>query len=91
MARQKILIYFNEIFDAICKLFADPDVNVTNGAKLLDRLIKDIVTESDQGLDVERFIGLLQVMSRCSRTIVHHEISTTSTVTSLTLYRREST
>ncbi|PRP89372.1 hypothetical protein PROFUN_01235 [Planoprotostelium fungivorum] len=60
VARQKILIYFNEIFDAICKLFADPDVNVTNGAKLLDRLIKDIVTESDQGLDVERFIGLLQ-------------------------------
>jgi len=60
VARQNILIYFNEIFDALCKLFADPDVNVTNGAKLLDRLIKDIVTESDQHLDVERFIGLLQ-------------------------------
>lgn len=35
----------------------DPDVK--NGAQLLDRLIKDIVTESDL-FDVEKFIPLLQ-------------------------------
>eukprot|EP01114_Cavostelium_apophysatum_P017154 TRINITY_DN5029_c0_g1_i1.p1 TRINITY_DN5029_c0_g1~~TRINITY_DN5029_c0_g1_i1.p1 ORF type:complete len:719 (-),score=131.55 TRINITY_DN5029_c0_g1_i1:14-2170(-) len=59
VARGKILIYFNEVFDALCKLAADPDTNVKNGAQLLDRLIKDIVTESE-GLNIERFIPLLQ-------------------------------
>jgi len=37
---------------------ADPDVK--NGANLLDRLIKDIVTESDL-FDVEKFIPILKV------------------------------
>ena len=50
---------FNQIFDGLCKLFADVDVDVKNGANLLDRLIKDIVTESES-FDVERFIPLLQ-------------------------------
>jgi vacuole morphology and inheritance protein 14 len=40
-------------------LAADSDINVKNGAQLLDRLIKDIVTES-RGFDIERFIPLLQ-------------------------------
>lgn len=38
---------------------ADSDINVKNGAQLLDRLIKDIVTEN-RGFDIERFIPLLQ-------------------------------
>jgi vacuole morphology and inheritance protein 14 len=53
------LKYFNQIFDGLCKLFADVDVDVKNGANLLDRLVKDIVTESES-FDVERFIPLLQ-------------------------------
>lgn len=59
VARGHILKYFNQIFDGLCKLFADVDVDVKNGANLLDRLIKDIVTESES-FDVERFIPLLQ-------------------------------
>jgi len=35
------------------QLSADKDLNVKNGAQLLDRLIKDIVTESD-AFDIER-------------------------------------
>jgi len=58
VARGRILLYFNEIFDALCKLAADPDISVRNGAQLLDRLIKDILTEH-QTLDIERFIPLL--------------------------------
>jgi Na+/pantothenate symporter len=54
-----MLTYFNQIFDGLCKLFADVDVDVKNGSNLLDRLIKDIVTESES-FDVERFIPLLQ-------------------------------
>ncbi|EGG10056.1 uncharacterized protein MELLADRAFT_47164 [Melampsora larici-populina 98AG31] len=45
VAKGEILIYFNELFDALSKLAADPDPAVKNGAELLDRLIKDIVTE----------------------------------------------
>ena len=38
--------FFNDTFDALCKLSADSDPNVQNAAHLLDRLVKDIVTES---------------------------------------------
>ncbi|KAM0474640.1 hypothetical protein ACHAPX_007584 [Trichoderma viride] len=34
------------IFDQLCKLGADSELSVKNGAELLDRLIKDIVSES---------------------------------------------
>lgn len=59
VARTNILRYFNQIFDGLCKLFAHVDVDVKNGANLLDRLIKDIVTETET-FDIESFIPLLQ-------------------------------
>ncbi|CAG8506780.1 429_t:CDS:10 [Ambispora gerdemannii] len=45
VAKGEILRYFNEVFDAMSKLAADPELSVKNGAELLDRLIKDIVAE----------------------------------------------
>lgn len=45
VAKGEILIYFNEIFDVLCKLSSDSDSSVKNGADLLDRLVKDIVSE----------------------------------------------
>ncbi|KAI0775377.1 vacuolar protein 14 C-terminal Fig4p binding-domain-containing protein [Irpex lacteus] len=42
----RILVYFNEIFDALSKLAADSELSVKNGAELLDRLLKDIVAET---------------------------------------------
>ena len=59
VARGSVLSYFNEIFDGLCKLYADTDIDVKNGAQLLDRLIKDLVTESDS-FEVEKFIPLLR-------------------------------
>eukprot|EP00937_MAST-01D_sp_MAST-1D-sp2_P000165 g165.t1 len=59
VARKGILEYFNQVFDGLCKLFADVDVDVKNGANLLDRLIKDIVTES-KNFDVDAFIPSLK-------------------------------
>ncbi|KAF2195417.1 ARM repeat-containing protein [Zopfia rhizophila CBS 207.26] len=46
VAKGEILVYFNQVFDALCKLAADSELSVKNGAELLDRLIKDIVAES---------------------------------------------
>ncbi|EGX96563.1 Armadillo-type fold domain containing protein [Cordyceps militaris CM01] len=46
VAKGEILIYFNNIFDQLCKLGADSELSVKNGAELLDRLVKDIVSES---------------------------------------------
>lgn len=64
VARGAILPFFSGIFDGLCKLFTDEDLDVKNGAQLLDRLVKEIVTESEQ-LDVERFMPLFQkYMSR---------------------------
>jgi vacuole morphology and inheritance protein 14 len=59
VARTSVLKYFNQIFDGLVKLFAHVDVDVKNGANLLDRLIKDIVTETET-FDIEAFIPLLQ-------------------------------
>ncbi|KAE9607520.1 putative vacuole morphology and inheritance protein [Lupinus albus] len=59
VVRGDFIIFFNQIFDALCKLSADSDVNVQSAAHLLDRLVKDIVTESDQ-FSIEEFIPLLR-------------------------------
>ena len=59
VSRTYILRYFNLIFDGLCKLFAHVDNDVKNAAALLDRLIKDIVTQTDS-FDIESFIPLLQ-------------------------------
>ena len=59
VSRQAILSYFNQIFEGLTKLFADVDIDVKNGANLLDRLIKDIVTEADS-FHVDQFLPLLQ-------------------------------
>eukprot|EP00850_Spirogloea_muscicola_P017786 SM000156S02142 [mRNA] locus=s156:150077:156272:- [translate_table: standard] len=70
VSRGEIIIFFNEVFDSLCKLSADSDPNVQNAAHLLDRLIKDIVTESDQ-FSIEEFIPLLRerlsVLNPCVR------------------------
>lgn len=58
IAREHTLKYFNQIFDGLCKLFAHVDVDVKNGANLLDRLIKDIVTETEK-FEIATFIPLL--------------------------------
>eukprot|EP00795_Rhopilema_esculentum_P001341 gene1341-15741_t len=59
VARETILPFFNDIFDGLSKLAADPDPNVKNGAELLDRLIKDVVTESGD-FDLVSFMPLLR-------------------------------
>ncbi|KAK4548979.1 hypothetical protein LTR36_008752 [Oleoguttula mirabilis] len=46
VAKGEILLYFNDVFDALCKMAADTELSVKNGAELLDRLVKDIVSES---------------------------------------------
>ncbi|KAL8952497.1 MAG: hypothetical protein Q9222_001600 [Ikaeria aurantiellina] len=46
VAKGEILVFFNDVFDALCKLAADAELSVKNGAELLDRLVKDIVSES---------------------------------------------
>ena len=62
VAKGEILLFFNDVFDALCKVWspiscveihmlmiqlaADSELSVKNGAELLDRLVKDIVSES---------------------------------------------
>ncbi|CUS20269.1 LAQU0S01e02806g1_1 [Lachancea quebecensis] len=45
IAKGEILVYFNEIFDVLCKISADTETSIRGAAELLDRLIKDIVAE----------------------------------------------
>ncbi|KAL5597050.1 hypothetical protein BROUX41_006283 [Berkeleyomyces rouxiae] len=46
VAKGEILQFFNHLFDCLCKLCTDHELSVKNGAELLDRLIKDIVSEN---------------------------------------------
>lgn len=59
VARGAVLPHFNVLFDGLSKLAADPDPNVKSGSELLDRLLKDIVTESSK-FDLVAFIPLLR-------------------------------
>jgi len=59
VARGSILAYFNKIFEGVATVLADTDEEVRDGANLLDRLVKDIVTESDE-FSVDKFLPLLQ-------------------------------
>lgn len=59
MARESVLPFFNIIFEGVATVLADTDDEVRDGASLLDRLVKDIVTESE-AFSVEKFMPLLQ-------------------------------
>ncbi|MCJ1294253.1 hypothetical protein MMC34_005811 [Xylographa carneopallida] len=56
VAKGEILLFFNVVFDALCKLAADSELSVKNGAELLDRLVKDIVSES-----ASTYISIMQM------------------------------
>lgn len=58
VARAACVPHFNAIFDGLFKLSADTDTQVQNGMQLLDRLMKDIVTESTD-FDINSFVPLL--------------------------------
>lgn len=47
VARGDFIVFFNDIFDALCKLSADSDPNVQNAAHLLDRLVKVLTLPMD--------------------------------------------
>ena len=59
VVRGKVLDRFNYIFDGLCKLSVDVNIDVKNGAILLDGLMKDIVTETPT-FQIETFIPLLK-------------------------------
>ncbi|XP_072374677.1 protein VAC14 homolog isoform X1 [Scyliorhinus torazame] len=59
VARGSVLPHFNVLFNGLSKLAADPDPNVKSGSELLDRLLKDIVTESSK-FDLVAFVPLLR-------------------------------
>ena len=59
VARDNVLPMFTDIFSAISVVVADPDQNVKNGSELLDRLLKDIVTESKK-FEVAAFVPVLR-------------------------------
>ncbi|KAJ4901304.1 Protein VAC14-like protein [Raphanus sativus] len=59
IVRGEFIFFFNDIFDALCKLSADSDPSVQSAAHVLDGLVKDIVTESDE-FSVQEFVPLLK-------------------------------
>eukprot|EP00929_Paragymnodinium_shiwhaense_P028686 TRINITY_DN16583_c0_g1_i1.p1 TRINITY_DN16583_c0_g1~~TRINITY_DN16583_c0_g1_i1.p1 ORF type:complete len:753 (+),score=205.81 TRINITY_DN16583_c0_g1_i1:67-2325(+) len=59
VADETMLVYFNDVFDGLCRLYADVDNEVKNAASVLDRLMKDIVTQFPRNLNIEKLVPLL--------------------------------
>ncbi|CAN1138312.1 Protein VAC14 homolog [Linum perenne] len=59
VVRGDFIVFFNQIFDALCKLSADSDANVQSAAHLLDRLVKSLVLWI-LFVSIEEFIPLLR-------------------------------
>lgn len=59
VAKANILPLFNDIFDNMTKIVADPDIGVRSGAEVLDRLLKDIIVEQ-QSFDAQSFVPKLE-------------------------------
>uniref|UniRef100_A0A1A9WPG6 THAP-type domain-containing protein n=1 Tax=Glossina brevipalpis TaxID=37001 RepID=A0A1A9WPG6_9MUSC len=60
VSRSAIIPFLPDLFSALSRLVADNDHTVRDGSELLDRLLKDIVTESSQSFKMEAFIPLLK-------------------------------
>ena len=69
ISRAEFSLFFTDVFDVLCKLSADVDPNVQNAANLLDRLVKDIITESTV-FSIEDFVPLLQTRLQVSNPYV---------------------
>ncbi|KAG6460747.1 hypothetical protein O3G_MSEX012197 [Manduca sexta] len=59
IAREASLSQFPAVFDALARLSADPEPQVKHAAELLDRLLKDIVTES-ASFELSSFVPMLR-------------------------------
>ncbi|KKY25089.1 putative vacuole-associated enzyme activator complex component [Phaeomoniella chlamydospora] len=79
VAKGEILLFFNEIFDSLCKLAADSELSVKNGAELLDRLVKDIVSES-----AASYVSILQYSGKRHGVSSDEQTQDTSSETSST-------
>ena len=88
VARAACVKHFNDIFDGLFKLSADTDTQVQSGMQLLDRLMKDVVTESE-AFDLAAFMPLLgeriYVSNPFSRQFLVGWISTLGSVPDLDL------
>ncbi|EDW81518.1 uncharacterized protein Dwil_GK12108 [Drosophila willistoni] len=60
VSRAAIIPFFPELFAALSRLVTDSDQSVKDASELIDRLLKDIVTESSQTFNLESFIPLLR-------------------------------
>lgn len=55
-----VLLCFNDIFEGVCDLFADPDPEVKGGVQVLDRLMKEVVqTHCASKFQAAEFVPLL--------------------------------
>lgn len=59
VARGAVLPQFSQIFSALSKIATDSEQSIKNASELLDRLLKDIVTES-LSFDLPAFMPLLR-------------------------------
>lgn len=88
VARASCVSHFNNVFDGLFKLSADTDTQVQSGMQLLDRLMKDVVTEADN-FDIDAFMPLLRervyVVNPFSRQFIVGWIATLDSVPDIEL------
>ena len=82
-ASVRVLFSHNtQVFEALCRVSADSDAGVKNASQLLDRLLKDVVSESTQ-FPVDSFVPLLCQVHPHLPPLSHH--ATNSHLTTLSV------
>lgn len=69
VCQDAVLPFFNEIFRGICKLVADGDTELQQGASVLERTFKEIVAQSD-AFDPATFIPVLVEFTEAQNSFV---------------------
>eukprot|EP00933_Yihiella_yeosuensis_P023856 TRINITY_DN18539_c0_g1_i1.p1 TRINITY_DN18539_c0_g1~~TRINITY_DN18539_c0_g1_i1.p1 ORF type:complete len:854 (+),score=155.56 TRINITY_DN18539_c0_g1_i1:94-2562(+) len=59
VAGDSVLPHFDKIFNGLCRLRADPVDNIKNAAAVLDRVMKDIVTQNASKFGIATFAVLM--------------------------------
>ncbi|XP_003372521.1 putative HEAT protein [Trichinella spiralis] len=68
IARETALLQFSVLFDALCKLAADPDKNTRSGAELMERQLKVHDLQSQPNINLLQYLpeildGLFQILT----------------------------
>lgn len=60
VSKSNLLPYFDQLFENLIKLSSDTEISVKNGSELLDRLLKDIIIDNANLINLDNYLTLIE-------------------------------